>query len=397
MTKRRLAERARGFGTSVFAEMSALAQARGAVNLGQGFPDFPAPAFVIEAAVVAIQAGHNQYAPVGGVPRLRQAIADDWRSRYGWSADPEREVTVTTGATEGIFASIQALIGPGDELLTFEPFYDSYPASITMAGGRMRAVRLNPPDWALDVDALRAAITPRTRALLLNTPHNPTGKVFTREELATIAELCIVHDLTVIADEVYDRIVYDGREHVPIATLSGMWERTVTLGSAGKTFSVTGWKIGWAVGPAHLVGAVRSVRQFMTFASATPFQEAVATALAETPARGYGEALRREYTARRAALADALVAAGFGVLEAHGSYFLMTDFAGHDHDSDTAFCRWLIDAAGVAAIPPSAFYQDPATAPKLARFCFAKETATIAEAGERLLRIRVREPLAERP
>ena len=397
MTTERLAERVSGFGTSIFAEMSALANARGAVNLGQGFPDFPAPDFVTDAAVTAIRDGHNQYAPVGGVLRLREAIAADWATRFGRTIDPGREIAISTGATEGIFASIQAFLDPGDELVTFEPFYDSYPASVTMAGGTMRAVRLDPPDWALDLDALRAAITPRTRVLLLNTPHNPTGKVFTRDELTAIADLCIERDVLVIADEVYDRIVFDGREHVPIASLPGMWERTMTLNSAGKTFSVTGWKVGSVVGPAGLVAAVRSVRQFMTFATATPLQEAIATALTEAPGRGYYAELLRAYEERRAALAAALESAGFGVLPTQGSYFLLTDFAGHDSRSDVAFCRWLIEAAGVAAIPPSAFYLNPGTAPKLARFCFAKDLATLAEAGRRLLTIRALAPRAAAP
>lgn len=397
MTRGRAAERIQGFKTTVFAEISALANVRGAVNLGQGFPDFAAPGFVTDAAIAAIRAGHNQYAPVDGVPRLREAIAADWQRRFGVGVDPEREVAVSTGATEGIFASIQAFLDPGDELLTFEPFYDSYPASVTMAGGTMRAVRLDPPDWALDPEALRAVITPRTRVLLLNTPHNPTGKVFTRNELAAIAELCVEHDLLVVADEVYDRMVFDGRVHVPIASLPGMWERTITLNSAGKTFSVTGWKIGYVVGPAELVAAVRSVRQFMTFATATPFQEAIATALTEAPGRGYYAALQRAYAERRAALTVALEAAGFAVLPAQGSYFLLTDFAGRDVASDVAFCRWLIDAAGVAAIPPSAFYLDPTTAPRLARFCFAKDLNTLDEAGRRLLKIRAPGPRAAAP
>jgi aspartate/methionine/tyrosine aminotransferase len=397
VTGNRSAERIRSFKTSIFAEMSALAAQHGAVNLGQGFPDFAAPDFVKDAAIAAIRDEHNQYAPVGGVMRLRVAIADDWQRRYGRRPDPELEVTVTTGATEGIFASIQALINPGDDLLTFEPFYDSYPASVTLAGGTMKVVRLQAPDWELNIDALRAAITPRTRVLLLNTPHNPTGKVFLRHELEAIAALCIERDLIVIADEVYDRIVYDGHVHIPIATLPGMWERTLTINSTGKTFSLTGWKIGYAVGPAELVRALRTVRQFVTFATSTPFQEAMATALTEAPGRGYYDTLRREYATRRRALAHVLTDAGFTVLDAQGSYFLLTDFAGQDHATDEAFCRWLIEETGVAAIPPSAFYHAPETAPPLARFCFAKDVSTIEEAGRRLLRMRDLAPQAGRP
>lgn len=272
------AEKIHGFGTSVFAEMSRLAVEHGAVNLGQGFPDFAGPDFVKEAAKAAIDADLNQYAISHGAPRLRKAIAAAWGAAWNREIDVDREITVTSGATETIFDALQAFLGPGDEVISFEPFYDSYTTSAILAGGKLVPVTLHPPDWSFSLDELRAAISPRTKALLLNTPHNPTGKVFTRAELDAVAALAIEHDLLVITDEVYDRITYDGAEHISLATLPGMWERTLTINSTGKTFSMTGWKIGFAIGPASLNVALRAVHQFVTFASGTPFQEAMAVA-----------------------------------------------------------------------------------------------------------------------
>src|SRR5215216_5726009 len=265
------ADKVRDFGTSVFAEMSRLAVQHGAVNLGQGFPDFPGPDFVKEAAKAAIDADLNQYAVGHGAPRLRQAIAATWARDYGREIDPDREITVTSGATEAIFDIIQALIGPGDELITFEPFYDSYLPSAILAGGTLRPVRLHPPDWHFDRHELTDAFSQRTRAILVNTPHNPTGKVFTRDELHFVADLCQQHDVVAITDEVYERIIYDDAEHISLATLPGMWERTLVLNSTGKTFGMTGWKLGYAVGSAGLNAALRAVHQYVTFASATPF------------------------------------------------------------------------------------------------------------------------------
>ena len=379
--------RIRGFGTSIFSEMSRLAVQHGAVNLGQGFPDFSGPDFVKEAAKAAIDANQNQYAISHGAPRLREAIAATWARDNGRELDPEREVTVTTGATEAIFAAIQAFLGPGDELIAFEPFYDSYPASASVAGGSLRPVTLYPPDWRFDPDELRAAFTPRTRLLLLNTPHNPTGKVFTRDELGLIADLCRERDIVALTDEVYDRILFDGAEHVPLAILPGMWERTLTINSTGKTFSMTGWKIGYAVGPAPLNAALRAVHQFVTFATATPFQEAMATALEVAASSGYYEQLRAEYDRRRVLLRDALDGAGLNALPIGGSYFLSADVSRLGFPDDVAFCRWLTTEIGVAAVPPSAFYLDPGRAPLLARFCFAKRDETLAAAAERLTRV----------
>jgi aspartate/methionine/tyrosine aminotransferase len=378
------AEKIRSFGTSVFAEMSRLAVEHQAVNLGQGFPDFAGPDFVKEAAKRAIDADLNQYAVSHGHPRLRKAIAAEFGPRFDLDIDPDAHITVASGATEVIFDAIQAFIGPGDELVAFEPFYDSYPTSTKMAGGTFRPIRLHPPDWSFDRDELRAAITEQTRVLLLNTPHNPTGKVFTREELEFIADLAQEHDLVVLSDEVYDRILYHGACHIPITTLPGMWERTLTINSTGKTFSMTGWKIGYAIGPAPLNAAIRSVHQFVTFASATPFQEAMAEAIEQAEERDFYPRLAAEYDERRQALDDALSEAGIPALPIKGSYFLMADISDLGFQSDVEFCRWLVSNHAVAAVPPSAFYQDAATAPLLARFCFAKRLDTIAKARARL-------------
>ena len=383
----RAASRVRGFGTSIFTEMSRLARDHGAVNLGQGFPDFPGPAFVKEAAVAAIAADHNQYAPSHGTPRLRQSVAADWGTRFGREVDAEHEVTVTSGATEAVFAALQALLGPGDEVVAFEPFYDSYLPSAIMAGATLRTVTLRPPDWSFDHAELAAAFNPATRVFLLNTPHNPTGKVFAEDELAAIARLCAEHDVVAVSDEVYDRIVYDDHHHLPLATVPGMWQRTLTVNSTGKTFSMTGWKIGYAVGPAPLSSALRAVHQFVTFASATPFQEAMASALATASAGEYYDELADDYRRRRDLLREAVEGAGLPTLPIGGGYFLMADIAGTGFADDVAFCRWLTTEVGVAAVPPSAFYADPARAPKLARFCFAKNDETLTLAAQRLARV----------
>jgi aspartate/methionine/tyrosine aminotransferase len=390
MGGRPTAQRIAGFGTSVFTEMSRLAVEHQAINLGQGFPDFAGPEFVKHAAARAIAADMNQYAPSHGAPRLRAAIAADWAIRYGREIDVDREVTVTTGATEAIFVAMLALLDPGDEIIFFEPFYDAYVADVAMAGAVSRVVRLNPPDWTFDTGELEAAFTNRTKLFLLNTPHNPTGKVFSRAELEQIGSLCRSHDVTVITDEVYDRIVFDDTVHIPIATLPGMWERTLTVNSTGKTFSMTGWKIGFTVGPADLNAAIRATHQFSTFATATPFQEAMAVALETAAEHRYYEQLRGEYTERRDRLRAVLADAGLPPLECQGAYFLLSDVTPLGFDNDVDFCRYLVTEVGVAAIPPSAFYLDPATAPALARFCFAKRFETIDEAAERFSAIRSR-------
>jgi aspartate/methionine/tyrosine aminotransferase len=382
------ARRLSGFGTSIFTEMTRLAVEHRAVNLGQGFPDFAAPGFIKEAARRAIAADHNQYAPAPGVLRLRRAIAEHFQRRHGRAVDPEHEVTVAAGATEVLFDAVMALLNPGDEAVVFEPAYDAYLPDIQMAGGTARVVTLRPPHWRFDPQELRSAFGPRTRLLILNTPHNPTGKVYDEQELDQIAALCQEHDVVAISDEVYSEITFDGARHVPIATRPGMWERTITVDSIGKTFSVTGWKIGWAVAPPALTAAVRGAHQFVTFANATPFQEAAADALTEAAANGYYDDLRREYTARRALLQGILAEAGLTTLPVRGAYFLLAELGALPFPDDTAFCRHLMTEVGVASIPPSAFYVDPATAPRLVRFCFAKREETMRAAASRLAALR---------
>jgi aspartate/methionine/tyrosine aminotransferase len=382
------ARRLAGFGTSIFTEMTRLAVEHRAVNLGQGFPDFPAPDFIKEAAARAIAADHNQYAPAPGLLRLRRAIAEHFRRRHGRAVDPEAEVTVAAGATEVLFDAAMALLDPGDEAVVFEPFYDAYLPDIQMAGGKVRVVTLRPPDWRFDPDELRAAFGPRTRMIVLNTPHNPTGKVYSTDELDQIAALCQEHDVVALSDEVYSEITFDGARHVPIATRPGMWERTVTVDSIGKTFSVTGWKIGWAVAAPALTAALRGAHQFVTFANATPFQEAAADAISEGDAAGYYDDLRAKYAARRALLTGILGEAGLATLPVQGAYFLLADISALPFPDDAAFCRHLMTEVGVAAIPPSAFYLDPRTAPLLARFCFAKRDETMRAAAERLRALR---------
>ena len=384
------AHRLSGFGTSIFTEMTRLAVQHRAINLGQGFPDFPAPDFIKEAAARAIAADHNQYAPAPGVPRLRRAIGAHFERRHAHPVDADAEVTVAAGATEVLFDAVLALLDPGDEAIVFEPFYDAYLPDIQMAGGQARVVTLRPPHWRFDPDELREAFGPRTRLIILNTPHNPTGKVFTVDELDFVAALCREHDVVAVCDEVYSEIVFDDARHVPLATRPGMWDRTITVDSIGKTFSVTGWKIGWAIAAPALTEAIRGVHQFVTFANATPFQEAAADALEIADAGDYFARLRAAYAGRRALLTEILHAADLPILPVQGAYFLLADLAGLPFADDTAFCRHLISEVGVAAIPPSAFYADPRTAPRLARFCFAKRDETIRAAAERLATLRRR-------
>ncbi len=381
MTHPVLAERLAGLGTTIFAEMSALATATGAVNLGQGFPDTDGPPQVTEAAVAAIRSGVNQYPPGPGAPELRSAIAVHQRRFYGIELDPDREVLVTTGATEAITGALLALVEPGDEVVALEPYYDSYAAAIAMAGGVRVPVTLRPPHFALDVAALHAAVTPRTRLILLNSPHNPTGAVLTPAELAAVAELAVERDLLVVTDEVYEHMAYDER-HVPIATLPGMWGRTLTISSAGKTFSVTGWKIGWASGPAELVAATRTAKQFLTYTSGAPFQPAVAAGLA-LPDEHY-DGLRESLRLRRDLLADGLEALGFGVFRPRGTYFVVTDVRPLGYDDGMAFCRGLPGRAGVVAIPCQVFYDDVEAGRPLVRWAFCKREEVLLEALRRL-------------
>jgi aspartate/methionine/tyrosine aminotransferase len=388
------ARRTAGFGTSIFSEITALANAHGAVNLGQGFPDFAAPAFVKEAALRHIGQDRNQYAASPGLPRLRAALAEDWTRRRRQLADAadavtydaDAEVTVGCGATELLHDTILGIVNPGDEVIVFEPAYDAYVPDIVMAGGVPRFVRLSAPDFTFDRAELAAAFGPRTRALILNSPHNPTGKLFRADELDAIARLCVQHDVIAISDEVYAEIYFD-EAPIPLATRAGMRGRTVTIESMGKTFSVTGWKVGWAFAPPPLTAALRAVHQFVTFTSSAPFQEALADVLPVAAAQGFYGELRHAYRARRDRLADVLRGAGFAPLSIGGAYFLLCDLAGRVSGDDVSFCRRLVTELGVAAIPTSVFYADPATAPALVRFCFAKRDDTLAAAAERLARL----------
>jgi N-succinyldiaminopimelate aminotransferase len=381
LLNRRLA----GLGTTIFAEMSARAVATGSINLGQGFPDTDGPVKIAQIAADAILAGRgNQYPPGPGIPELRQAIADHAARFYGLHYDPADEILVTAGATEAVAAALLALVEPGDEVIAFEPYYDSYAANIAMAGGTRVPVTLRPPGFRPDAVELANAITERTRLILLNTPHNPTGSVFTRDELAAIAELAVERDLLVVSDEVYEHLVFDG-EHVPIASFPGMRERTVTISSAGKTFSFTGWKIGWVQATAELVAAVKTTKQFMTYVSGGPFQYAVAEALALPDE--YYTALREDLKARRDLFVPGLAALGFEVFPPQGTYFVTADIAGLDHRDGIEFCRTLPERAGVVAIPSAVFYDDKAAARTLVRFAFCKRPEVLTEALARLSRL----------
>lgn len=389
----RRSARVAGFGTTIFTEMSALAIQHNAVNLGQGFPDFAGPEFVKQAAVTAVAADLNQYAPMPGLPRLRKAAAAEWQRCHGREIDWQSEVSITSGATEALCDAMLAFLDPGDGVVFFEPAYDAYVPDIIMAGGKPLPVRLQPPSdaqgrWLFDEQELRAAFEQRPKLLLLNTPHNPTGKVFTRSELELLAQLCQEYDVLAITDEVYDRLVFDGNTHVSLATLPGMWERTLTLNSIGKTFSVTGWKIGWSIGPAQLNQALRAAHQWVTFATSTPLQEASAAALEQAALNGYYAQLLTEYQQRRGLLIKVLAEAGLPQLLAEGSYFISCDISALGLSDTREFCLRLVRDHGVAAIPISAFYLEPTSAPPLARFCFAKKLETIAAGGERLLALR---------
>jgi N-succinyldiaminopimelate aminotransferase len=383
------AQRVTRFGTTVFSEFSALAAKHGAVNLGQGFPDFDGPDAVKEAAQRAIRDGVNQYAMSMGARDLRAAIAEHSARFYGQTVDPDTMVTVTSGATEAILDVLLAVVDPGDEVVTFEPFYDSYDANITFVGATARYVPLRPPDashawWWFDRDEVRAAFGPRTRLLILNSPHNPTGKVFTREELEFLGGLCAEHDVKVLSDEVYEHITFAPAKHLRAATLPVLADRTLTVSSGGKTFSLTGWKVGWVIAPPPLRDAVQRAHQFVTFATASPLQAAFAAAL-RLPDTYYAE-LAATYGAKRERLLAGLRETGLTVYAPEGSYFILADIARYGFPDDVAFCRHLVSEVGVAAIPPSFFYspEHRTLGQGMARFAFCKTDAVLDEAVRRL-------------
>jgi N-succinyldiaminopimelate aminotransferase len=385
-----MSQRVAGFGTTVFVEINDLARQHNAVNLGQGAPDFDGPPEVLEAAVIAVKSAFNQYAPGIGLPAARRAVARHAERFYGQRLDPDTQVLVTSGATEGVFAAILGLTDPGDEVIVFEPVYDTYVPNMVMAGVTPRYVALRGQHWTFDPEELAKAFTRRTRAIIVNTPHNPTGKVYSRQELEVIAELCRKHDAVAITDEVYEHILYDDAVHIRLATLPGMDERTLTISSLGKTFSVTGWKIGWALGPAALVNAVNQAHQFIIYAVASPLQAAAAAAL-DLP-RSFFVNLQVNYQSKRDRMAAMLEKAGFKVYRPSGSYFVMVDWRGvapAKIEDDFQFARWLTREVGVACIPATPFYQesDRHLGKHFARFAVCKKDETLAAAAERLSRL----------
>ena len=379
-----LADRVTNFGTTIFTEMTNLAVSNQAVNLGQGFPDFAAPSFIKEAARQAIADDINQYAPAVGRPRLRQAIAKQMERQYGLSIDPDRQIQITHGATEAIFATLMSLVNPGDEVVIFEPFYDSYIPSITMAGGIPRYYTLKAPDWEIDPEQLESLFNDKTKLILFNTPHNPTGKVFSKDELQLIAHLCQKYDVIAVSDEVYEYILFDDLEHLLISQLPGMAERSIIISSLGKTFSTTGWKVGWTIASPELTNAVFRSHQFITFAGAHPLQEAAGIAFEMAHDEGYFANLRVDYEAKRNFLVDALNSAGLPAIKPAGTYFAMVDISNLGFANDIEFCRYLTKEVKVAAIPPSAFFHDPADGAGIARFTFCKKMETLELAAQRL-------------
>ncbi len=386
MSAPRASAKARRFTESVIREMTRLSMRRGGVNLAQGMPDFAAPAPIKEAAVRAIRRDINQYAITWGSKSLREALADRYRAAYGLDLDPERHFTVTCGSTEAMIATMLAVVDPGDEVIVFEPFYENYGPDAILSDAVPRYVRLREPDWTLDPDELAAAVSPRTRAIILNTPQNPSGKVFGREELQRIAAIAIERDLLVFTDEIYEYITYDGARHIPMASLPGMADRTVTISGLSKSYSVTGWRVGWTVASAEITDAIRKVHDFLTVGAAAPLQEAGAAAL-QLP-ESYYEELARGYRERRDLLLEGLTDVGFRCFRPAGAYYVMTDISGFGWDDDTAFARHLVETIGVAAVPGSSFYADPDAGRQRLRFTFCKKRKTLDEAIRRLRKLR---------
>lgn len=379
-----VSRRLQPFGVTIFTEITQLAERHGAINLGQGFPNWDGPEFIKEAAARSLEGGRDQYPASPGIPQLRAALADRYGPLLGRDLDPVEEITVTTGCTEALAASFLGLLDPGDEVVLIEPFYDAYPVDAALAGALVRTVTLRPPDFRLEPDELRAAVTSRTRAIVVNTPHNPTGRVFDDAELGEIARLCQERDLIAICDEVYEWMTYE-TEHRRLARLPGMEERTVTLSSLGKTYSLTGWKVGWAIAPPGLTAGLRAAHQFLTFTTPTPVQHGAVTALGASD-QFYDE-LRDSYRERRDVLVDGLEHAGLRPYRPEGTYFVMADHTAFGFQDDRSFCRHLIEQCGVAAIPPSVFYTDPAAGSSLVRFSFSRDTDTLRRAVERLGRL----------
>jgi aminotransferase len=385
MSKLRPSIKASSFTESVIRDMTRLANQHGAINLGQGFPDFAAPAALKEAARQAIAEDHNQYPITWGVPAFREAIAAKYARDYGMRVDPETELCVTCGSTEAMIATMLGVLDPGDEVVVFEPFYENYRPDAILSGAAPRLMTLRPPDWTFDEADLRAAFSDRTRAVIINTPNNPTGKVFSREELTAIAELCVRHDAIAITDEIYEHILYDGAAHVPMASIPGMGDRTVTISALSKTYSVTGWRVGWAIAPAPLMAGIRPVHDFLTVAAAAPLQVAGITALA-LPA-SYYEEMAAGYSERREAIMRILAEAGFDAQPPSGAYYVMADCSHLGLGDDVATARHLVEHVGVATVPGSSFFSNPVEGSHLLRFAFCKELATLEAAGERLRRL----------
>ena len=386
MSKVRSSEKALRFTESVIREMTRLSDRHGGINLSQGFPDFPAPAAVKDAACEAIRADINQYAVTWGARPLREAVAREFTRRYGVPVEADAQVTVCCGSTEAMISTMLAMVDPGDEVILFEPFYENYEPDTILSGAVPRYVTLLEPDWTFDPDELAAAFNDKTRAIIINTPNNPTGKVFTRQELSTIAQLCHHWDVLAITDEIYDHIVYDGCWHVPMAVIDGMADRTVTINGLSKTFSVTGWRVGWAIAPASVTAAIRKVHDFLTVGAAAPLQEAGATALGLPD--GYYTELAREYQRRRDLLLEILERHQFLCYKPRGAYYIMTDIGTFGFSDDVEFARYLVTDVKVAAVPGSSFYHDPSLGRTKLRFCFCKTDAILIEADRRLAKLR---------
>jgi len=385
MAKKIISEKVERFTESVIREMTRLAQMHDALNLAQGFPDFPAPQEIKEAACRAIQDDINQYAITWGSKSFRNAIAAKTRSYLGLEIDPEREITVTCGSTEAMIATLMAVINPGDEVVIFEPFYENYGPDAILSGATPRYVTLHPPDWSFDPGELEAAFNDRTKAIIINTPNNPTGKVFSRDELGFIAGLCIKWNALAVTDEIYEHILYDGATHCAIATLEGMRDRTITINGMSKTYSVTGWRVGYAIAPPHLTEAIRKVHDFLTVGAAAPLQEAGAHALS-FPASYYKE-LARAYQSRRDLLLEGLAGTDFRCIIPRGAYYIMTDISAFGAGDDVRFTRYLIQDVGVAVVPGSSFFSNPLLGAQYVRFCFCKRDETLKAATERLQKI----------